>query len=98
MMVIEVYNEIGFDGKSRRYVYGNGHYHKIYKQYSRTLDMWLTRFNNLLIKAKYSREEIEDIISHCYKRGYYVTNNYYIKPETLVQRVLELGYDNLKCV
>ena len=93
-----VYTEIGFDGKSRKYICGNGYYKKIYKQYSRPLYMWVTRLNNLLIKTKYNGEQIKNIINHCYKKGYYVTNNYYIKPDTLVQRVLELGYSNLECV
>ena len=97
-MTAEVHTEIGFDGKSRKYVCGNGYYQKIYKQYSRPLDMWISRFYNLLVKARYNKEQIKKIISHCYKKGYYVTNNYYIKPETLAQRVLELGYSNLECV
>ena len=29
-----VYIETGYDGKERKFVYGNGYYRKIYKQYS----------------------------------------------------------------
>lgn len=97
-MTIKVYIETGFDGKARKFVYGNGYYTKIYKQYSRELNMWFLRLSTLLEKKKYNEEQITNIVRHCYKRGYYVTNNYYIKPETLVQRVLELGYSNLECV
>ena len=97
-MKTEVYIETGFDGKTRKFVYGNGYYTKIYKQYSRTLEDWASRLSGLLENKRYTKEQIKNILKHCYQRGYYVTNNYYIKPASLVQRVLELGYENLEVV
>ena len=95
---IDVYNEIGCDGKSTKFIYGNGAYYKIYKQYSRTPGEWASRLSGLLESKRYTKEQIKNILKHCYQRGYYVTNNYYIKPASLVQRVLELGYENLEIV
>ena len=97
-MKTEVYIEIGFDGKVRKFVYGNGYYTKIYKQYSRQLEDWVSRLSGLLESKRYTKEQIKNILKHCYQRGYYVTNNYYIKPASLVQRVLEVGYENLEIV
>ena len=97
-MKTEVYIEIGFDGKARKFVYGNGYYTKIYKQYSITCGEWASRLSDLLESKGYTKEQIKNILKYCYQRGYYVTNNYYIKPESLIQRVLELGYENLEYV
>ena len=93
-----VYVEVGYDGTEKNFVYGNGYYTKIYKQYKKSLNSWLEQFTKLLFKAKYNEEEIHDIINHCYNRGYFISSNYYVKPRSLVQRVLELGFDNLECV
>ena len=93
-----VYIETGYDGKERKFVYGNGYYRKIYKQYKKSLNSWIEQFTKLLCKAKYNQEQIYNIINHCYNRGYFVSSNYYIKPCSLVQRVNELGYNDLEIV
>lgn len=93
-----VYIETGYDGKERKFVYGNGYYSKIYKQYKKPLDLWIEQLARLLTKAKYNQEQTHNIINHCYGRGYFVSDNYYIKPYSLVQRVNELGYDNLEII
>lgn len=93
-----VYAEIGIDGKTRKFVYGNGYYNKIYKQYKRSLNIWIERLGKLLTKAGYNQEEMGNIITHCYNRGYFISSNYYVKPTSLVQRIIELGYDNLEYV
>ena len=87
-----VYIETGYDGKERKFVYGNGYYRKIYKQYKKSLNAWIEQLTKLLYKAKYDKEQIHNIVNHCYDRGYFVSSNYYIKPCSLVQRVNELGY------
>lgn len=93
-----VYIETGYDGKERKFVYGNGYYKRIYKQHKKSLNVWIEQFTKLLLKAKYNQEQIHNIVNHCYDRGYYVSSNYYIKPRSLVQRVNELGYDDLEIV
>lgn len=93
-----VYAEIGIDGKTRKFVCGNGYYNKIYKQYKRSLNIWIERLEKLLTKAGYNQKEMNNIITHCYNRGYFISSNYYVKPTSLVQRVNELGYDNLEYV
>ena len=55
-MKTEVYIEIGFDGKARKFVYGNGYYTKIYKQYSRQLEDWASRLSGLLESKRYTKE------------------------------------------
>lgn len=93
-----VHTETGCDGKERMFVYGNGYYTKIYKQYKKPLNLWIEQFTKLLLKSSYDEEQVHNIINHCYDRGYFVSSNYYIKPCLLVQRVNELGYDNLDVV
>ena len=93
-----VYIETGYDGKERKFVYGNGYYRKIYKQYKKSLNAWIEQLTKLLYKSKYNQEQIHNIINHCYDRGYFVSSNYYIKPCSLVQRVNELGYNDLEIV
>lgn len=93
-----VYIETGYDGKERKFVYGNGYYRKIYKQYKKSLNAWIEQLSKLLCKAKYNQDQIHNIVNHCYNRGYFVSSNYYVKPCSLVQRVNELGYDDLEIV
>jgi hypothetical protein len=92
---LEIYIETGFDGRKRKFVYGNGYYTKIYKQYKKSLSSWIEKLQTLLRKAKYNDEQVHEIINRCYESGYFVSSNFYVKPESLVQRVLELGYKNL---
>lgn len=90
-----VYKEIGYDGKEKLFVYGNGYYKKIYRKYKKSLNSWIDQIKKLLFKAGYTEEQAHEILNHCYDRGYFVSSNYYIKPNSLVQRIIELGYDNL---
>lgn len=80
------------------FVYGNGYYQKIYKQYKKSLNDWTERIWKLSVKAKYNQAQAKEIVDHCYDRGYFVSSNYYIKPALLVQRVIELGIDDLEYV
>lgn len=97
-MTIAVYQHKGYDGKIKQFVYGSGYYPYIYKQRSLVFTEWVDRLQKRLIKAKYNMEQINNIVTHCIDKGYYVADKYYIKPDSLVQRVNELGYKDLECV
>lgn len=92
---MEIYKEVGYDGKTKEFVHGGHYYNKIYKQYRRTRAEWIKAFVNALEKSKYNKEEQVEIINHCLLNKYYVSEQFYVKPSILVQRLNELGYANL---
>ena len=73
-----------------------GYYVKIYKQYRKTRSDWIKIFVKLLEKSKYSTEEAVEIVSNCLEKRYWISEQFYIKPSSLVQRINELGLDNLE--
>jgi len=97
-MAITVYQHKGYDGKIKQFVYGSGYYPYIYKQRSLVFTEWIDKLQKRLIKAKYSIEQINNIVTHCINKGYYIADKYYIKPDSLVQRINDLGYKDLECV
>lgn len=63
----------------------------LYKQRRKSFADWQSQTIKLLVKAKYDNNEILNIIK-CYStNNWYVNEQYYKKPENVVQRVNEFG-------
>lgn len=89
---MKVYKMIDFDGKERFYTYPYEGQRYIYKERKKSLDDWIKRLVDLLIKAKYNKDDIQSIILYFVKvKGYWQHENYYIKPWILVQNLNDLG-------
>lgn len=89
---MKIYKMIGFDRKERYYTYPYEGQRYIYKQRKKTLQNWIDRLADLLLKAKYDKDDIPNIILYFVNvKGYWQHENYYIKPCYLVQNLNDLG-------
>ena len=59
-----VYIETGYDGKERKFVYGNGYYRKIYKQYKKSLNNFL--FLNIIYSSNLTMEYEFHMFKYCH--------------------------------
>lgn len=77
-------------GKTLYYVITScGNY--LYKERKKSSTDWQKKLIKLLHEAKYTNDEIVEIVK-CYStKNWFMCENYYKKPEHIVQRVNELG-------
>lgn len=52
-----VYKEIGYDGKEKLFVYGNGYYQKIYKQRKKSLNLWIDQLKKIYLKQDIAKNK-----------------------------------------
>ena len=65
----------------------------LYNQRKKSLIDWKNRLIKLLHEAKYTNDEIGQIIKCYSNKNWYMNEHYYKKPVSIVQRVNELGND-----
>jgi hypothetical protein len=86
---MEVY-ECEMMGKKLKYVVSkNGKY--VYKQRKLSLNDWIMKIVKVLIKSNYGTKEIQLYILQYIINGWYVNENFYIKPNCIIQNINELN-------
>lgn len=89
---MKIYKTTLLNGKETTYTFPFEGQRYIYKQRKLPLGKWIEKMAGLMLKANYDEYDIEMSILFFVKiKGYWQHENYYIKPDYLVQNLNDLG-------
>ena len=96
---MEIHAFISFDDKVRYYTYAKNGQTYIYKQRKKSLEKWALQLAKKLQKAKFTSEEILYIVPYfIYQKGYWINEYFYMPEWKIVQRLCELGIEDIEYV
>ena len=95
---MEIHAFISFDDKVRYYTYAKNGQTYIYKQRKKSLEKWALQLAKKLQKAKFNKDDIFYTLSYFYKKGYWINEYFYMPEWKIVQRLCELGIEDIEYV
>lgn len=89
---MKIYTTILMNGEKTTYTFPFEGQRYIYKQRKLSCEKWAGKMASLMLKSKYKEYDIKMAILYFIKiKGYWQHENYYIKPDFLVQNLNEIG-------